>query len=324
MNKVEKSTEQASGQQQNNEHHRFAHNAMAAVFEIFIACKDYEYARQAAYSAFEEIDRLEGELSRYIENSDISRINNLPANVPLQIGLDTYECLRHCSILYRETNQAFDITIGPLLDRWRESEKTGGPPSSEELRTIQQRIGFSILELKKSPPTVRLKTSPVRIDLGGFGKGYALDQAAALLREWNIHSAVLHGGRSTILALNSPPGKKGWPISIRNPFSNKLMAHLDLTNRSLSMSGLRKGRHIIDPRTARPVEGHRSAWSTAPAAAQADALSTAFMIMTPDEIKNFCERRPDTGACVLYEEMKKEKILRCGRWDRDIQANIGE
>ena len=96
--------------------HRFAHQAMATIFEIIIEHKDSRYARQAAFAAFDELDQLEAELSRFIENSDISRINNLPAKKSLRLGLPAFECLHLCSHIYTETNGAFDITIGSLYN----------------------------------------------------------------------------------------------------------------------------------------------------------------------------------------------------------------
>jgi thiamine biosynthesis lipoprotein len=110
---------------------RFSHEAMATTFEIIIVHEDERYAQQAAAAAFDEVDRLEGELSRFIENSDISRINNLPANQPLRLGLDAFECLQLSRRIYAETNGAFDITIGPLLSCWRNEDGTPRTPSAE-------------------------------------------------------------------------------------------------------------------------------------------------------------------------------------------------
>ena len=92
--------------------HRFYHEAMATTFEVTILSEDSRYAQQAARAAFDELDRLEAELSRFIENSDISRINNLAANQPLRIGLATFECLQLSVEIYNDTNGAFDITFG--------------------------------------------------------------------------------------------------------------------------------------------------------------------------------------------------------------------
>ena len=301
---------------------RFSHQAMAAIFEVIIVHEDANYAQQAAHAAFDELDRLEGELSRFIENSDISRINNLSANQPLRLGLPAFECLQIANRICAETNGAFDVTIGSLLACWR--NKNGMPltPSQDQLNLARKRTGMHLLKLNETEHTIQLLASPVQIDLGGIGKGYAVDQMAGLLRDWGISTALINGGHSSILALDPPPGTKGWPLMLSNPANRKqTLARLYFQHKSLSASGLKKGRHIIDPRTAQPVKDKLAAWASAPDAATSDALSTAFMVMSPEEIKKFCSRHPDTLAMVILQDgdknIQKNKILLFGPWKRD-------
>jgi len=295
---------------------RFCHEAMATTYEIIIVEDDENYARQAAGAAFNEVDRLEGELSRYIENSDIARINNLPANKPLRLGLDAFDCLELGCRLYVETNGAFDITIGSLLSCWRDEDGNPRSPSQDELKLARERTGANLLKLDESEHTIQLSVSPVQIDLGGIGKGYAVDRVAELLREWSIEIALVSGGYSSVLALEGPPRAKGWPLTLSNPGNHKqILARPFLEGRALSGSGLQKGQHIIDPRTVQPVKGRLASWASASDAATADALSTAFMIMSPDEIKQYCLSHPDVLALIMLEgEGEKEKILRFGSW----------
>ena len=301
---------------------RFSHQAMATTFEIFIQHEDGRYAQQAAWQAFDELDRLEAELSRFIENSDISRINNLAANQPLRIGLAAFECLRLSARISAETNAAFDITIGSLLSCWLNEDETVRTPSQQQLDIARRRTGTHLIELNEAEYTVELLISPVRIDLGGVGKGYALDQMANLLREWSIDTALVHGGFSSVLALDAPPGARGWPLTLSDPGNHKQkLAYLYLRGQAVSGSGLQKGQHIIDPRTAQPVEAKRAAWACAGDAATADALSTAFMVMSPDEIRQYCSRHPDILAMIMLEsegkDAQKDKILRFGPWKKD-------
>jgi thiamine biosynthesis lipoprotein len=300
---------------------RFSHEAMATTFEIIVVYEDERYARQAAAAAFNEVDRLEGELSRFVENSDISRINNLLSNEPLLLGLDAFECLRTSARLYAETNGAFDITIGSLLKCWRNKDGSRRTPSEDEIELARQHTGTYLLELDETELTIKLPAGPVQVDLGGVGKGYAVDRAGELLREWSIDSALISGGYSSVLALDAPPGTKGWPLTLSDPADRKqILARPCLRGGALSGSGVQKGGHIISPRTGRPVEGKLAAWSSAPDAATADALSTAFMIMSPDEIKRHCTLHPERLAMVIMQEQaeqgQKDRILHFGRWDR--------
>ena len=300
---------------------RFSHEAMATTFEVIIVHEDERYARQAAVAAFDEVDRIERELSRFIENSDVARINNLPANQSLQLGLDTFECLKIAGRIYAETNGAFDITIGSLLKCWRNENGTPRKPSAQEIDLARLHTGTNLLQLDEAEHTVRLSASPVQIDLGGIGKGYAVDHVAELLREWSIDVALISGGYSSVLALDAPPGTKGWPLTLTNPAGRKeILARPFLQKAALSGSGVQKGGHIIDPRTIQPVEDRRAAWSSAPDAASADALSTAFMIMGLDEIKRYCTMHPNTLAMVILdkqdESTPEETILRFGAWEK--------
>jgi len=302
------------------ETHRFSHKAMATTFEIFIVHADSRYAAQAALAAFDELDRLETELSRFIENSDISRINNLTANQPLRIGLPAFECLQLSVRICGETSGAFDVTIGSLMDCWFDGDKAGRCPSKEKLNFARQHTGSHLMELDEADHTVKLLTNPVRLDLGGIGKGYAIDQMGGLLRDWSIDIALVHGGYSSVLALGAPPGTKGWPLTLSNPGNPKqILAYISLRDRAISGSGLQKGLHIIDPRTAKPVENKVAAWTCAPAAATADALSTAFMVMSPDHIRQYCTNHSDTLTMVLVKQQNaganESSVLRFGCWE---------
>ncbi len=302
-----------------SESHRFAHNAMATTFEVFIAHPDAAYAEQSAWAAFHELDRLEHRLSCHIENSEISRINNLAAGKPLRINLKAFECLKLCLRMHVETKGAFDATVGFLLDCLRKRGKGKASPSEDKVNRALQRTGMHRMELDEIEHTVTVSDAAVRIDLGGIGKGYALDRMAALLRDWDIHAALLHGGRSSILALDSPAGTKGWPVRLTNPTNrSEPLAELSLENRALGGSGLRRGDHIIIPRTGYPVADRLAAWSSAPTAAVADALSTAFMVMSMDEIEVYCSTHPNTaGIIVTREETTADdaSVHRYGSWE---------
>jgi thiamine biosynthesis lipoprotein len=177
------------------------------------------------------------------------------------------------------------------------------------------------IELNDAKRTVMLRAAPVKIDLGGIAKGYAADQMAALLRDWDIHAALIHGGRSSILALDSPPGARGWPVRLRNPANrNQPLTELCLKNQALGGSGVKKGDHIIDPRSGQPVQDKLGAWCRAPTAAIADALSTAFMVMTPQEIAQYCSRHPNVAAMIVTRRAATSgsaTVRRYGTWKHD-------
>ena len=161
--------------------HRFSHAAMATVFEVHCVHADARYAAQAAQAAFDLVDRLEQELSRFVGNSDISRINHLAAGQATRVSPSTMECLEIAWHVYGLTGGAFDVSIGSGLER---------------------------LELDPDEFAVHAREGGARLDLGGIGKGYAVDRMAELLEEWEIPRALVHGGYSSVLALEAPPDRE--------------------------------------------------------------------------------------------------------------------
>lgn len=274
--------------------HQFNHEAMTTPFKIIIAGEEYDYAQGAAQALYAEIDRIEMLLSRFIESSDISRINVLGAKEPVRVSIETFECLKIAAKLYEDTKGAFDVTIGAAMPKEQ-------PLSDEKILHTIENSGMDHVKLNQDDFTVSLDNGSILLDLGGIGKGYALDVAAELLEDWSIESAYLSGGGSTVLALDAPPNKPGWPVSIGSDteFPKAIM----LKHQALSGSGTNyRGEHIIDPDTGLPpATSPLRAWSMCPSAAVSDALSTAFMIMSPEEIESYCMEHVDTHAMILLE-----------------------
>ena len=297
---------------------RFAHRAMATVFEIVIVHEDLVYGEQSAHEAFREVDRLEQALSRFVENSDISRINNAAIREPVRVGIDAFECLEHCVELSAATNGACDVSIGALSDYWSSLAASGRPPAPGRLAEMREGTGMLQIDIDAEQYAVARRSDLVSIDLGGYGKGYAVDRMADVLGDWDIDSALIHGGTSSILALGSPPEQRGWPVTLRDPSApDRLIERFDLRHLAMSGSGLAKGGHIIDPRTAYPAAGARAAWTITRTAAAADALSTAFMIMSPDEIREYCDRHGETRAVVIPAGAENAgEVLRFGDFPR--------
>ncbi|MBK5299496.1 MAG: FAD:protein FMN transferase [Vicinamibacteria bacterium] len=273
---------------------RFSHEAMATSFEVYAVHPDERYAAQAAQAAFELTDRLERELSRFVPNSDITRVNHLVAGEGARVGPSTMECLVIARHLFDLTGGAFDPSIG---------------------------TGLASLELDADDFMVRATIDGVQIDLGAIGKGYAVDLMAELLEEWGLQHALVHGGFSSVLALEPPPGRDGWPLTLSDPGApSRVLARLSVCQTALGASGVRKGDHIVDPRTGEPARGRKAAWVALPrparagaeasaegprmaAAAVTDALTTAMMLLSIEEIAALCERSPGLEAWVLPESV---------------------
>ena len=259
---------------------RFSHEAMATVYEVYAVHADRQYAAQAAQACFDLVDRLERELSRFLPNSDITRVNHLGAGESTRVAPSTLDCLAIARHMFDLTEGAFDVSIG---------------------------TGLPLLELDPDESTVHATSGGVRLDLGGIGKGYAVDLMAELLEEWELPVSLVHGGFSSMLALE-PPGGDGWPLTLSDPGEpSHVLERLSVRQTALGASGVRKRDHIVDPRTGDPVRKRRAAWVTfdrpqgTAAAAIADALTTACMLLGHEQIAALCQSRPGIEAWVLEE-----------------------
>ena len=282
--------------------HHFAHEAMATVFEIYITDDDETYARQGAQAAFAEVDRLELEMSRFISNSDISRLNDAVSGETVDLGMDVFECLSRARDMYDKTNGAFDISVGALYSCWLNDDRTLRQPSDEELARACELTGLDHLKLSDEDFSAEVLTEGVQFDLGGIGKGYAAEKMAEILREWSLGQALVLAGASSVLSVSVPEGMTGWPIKLRHPGNREdVLARFELTEGAISGSGKQKGQHIIDARSVEgvPVEGRLAAWAMAPDAVAADALSTAFMMLSAEEIDHYCLANPGTTAIIV-------------------------
>ncbi len=266
--------------------HVFRHEAMATFFEIQVADAEASYAGQAAASAFRELDRLEGELSRYRETSDIARANRLGRGASTRLGPDAFECLLIAADAALATGRAFDPAYASARDGLADGE-----------------LAFT---LDPGTHSLRSKSEKLHLDLGAIGKGYALDRMAETLRDWQIASACLNSGGSTALALAAPSGAEGWPIGVGDePAARQVM----LRETAMSGSGVAvKGEHILDPRTTQPARIQHRTWALAPTAALSDALSTAFFVMAEAEVARFCAAHAGIGAVITTQEGRQRSF----------------
>jgi thiamine biosynthesis lipoprotein len=298
---------------------------MATSFEIVLPFGTPQ-AHEAAEAALGLIDRLEDQLTVYRDTSEVSRLNRQAATAPVEVEERLFGLIALAERLSEETQGAFDISLGALIKAWGFYRRRGAVPSVEERAAVMDRIGMHRVALDAARRTVAFRCPGVEINLGSIGKGFALDRAAALLRdEWGVRSGLLHGGHSSVYALGSQPGREdGWPVGILDPAAGRAprtarrLAILRLRDRALGTSaatfqhleynGRRLG-HILDPRTGWPAEGMALASVTAPTAAEADALATAFFVMGEDKARACCERRPDIGAVLLPHSCSRPVLL---------------
>jgi FAD:protein FMN transferase len=253
----------------------FNRHVMATVFQVRIAGEDAVYAAQAARTAFDAAEHLEGLLSRFRENSEISQIAELAPGETLRLSEPTFACLTIASELEAATRGAFSVTATrsapEVVSRW---------------------------SLVPEVLSIRCDEGKLEFDLGAIGKGFALDRMGEVLAEWDCQSHLLVAGGSSVLAGTPPPGLPGWSSGLGDDNSAK---RYWLQRSSLSGSGIAvQGEHIRDPRTGTPARERARAWAFAPSAAVSDALSTACMVLAEKEIAEVMAGR-DAWAVLLQD-----------------------
>ncbi len=289
--------------------HLFQHEAMATTFELRIAGHPASYAGQAAAACFALADRLEDVLSRYRETSDIACINRLAPGEVFRITADTAACLALALELSALTGGAFDPTLGHATDRLR------APPFALRPSPFAPPRGRLLLDPEGL--AVQVLDGPVSLDLGAIGKGFALDCMADLLGEWGVTRALLIAGGSSLLALDGPDADTPWEVGVGEP-----SRPFPLRHRAVGASGTTvKGAHILDPLTRSPARGVARAWAFDDSAAIADALSTAWMVLSPAETAEVCRKRPQTAA-VLQPVLGAPGLLFVGHNNPSTAASL--
>ena len=285
-----------------------ARNAMNTRFEVVLHDDSPAFLRAAAEEALAEVERIENQLSLFRPGSEIARVNALAAREPVRVSPEVFNLLAHARRLSAETGGAFDITMAPLLRCWGLLGRADGHvPSPDELAAARAVCGMDLVELDAAHYTVRFARPGVMLDLGAVGKGYGVEQAAEILRDAGVTSALIHGGTSTVHALGAPPGEAAWKVAIDTPKaatgdaadpsrSERLdddlppvpLATISLRDESLSVSaaagkyfvaGGRMLGHVIAPHTGEPAANARIAIVVLPSATETDALSTALLVV---------------------------------------------
>lgn len=239
--------------------------AMACRFEAILAGDDPEHLGAVAAAALGEVARLESILSRHDPAAELARVNREATARAVTLSVPLFEAIEDCLRWHHLTSGSFDV---------------GLPDSGGVAAPLPDRLA-----LDPGRRAVRFLDDRLAIDLGGYGKGLAIDRAGALVRSFGVASALLHGGTSSVLAIGRDPAGRPWPIDLRDPFDAGAppVDRVGLADRGLSSSAAFAaggGRSdLIDPATGRPLDEEIAVAVEAPTATAAEVLSTALLAM---------------------------------------------
>lgn len=282
---------------------------MGTVIEFKLYCRNKEFCNEAIFEAYSEVKRLDDMLSNYKSDSNLAQVNSYAGKGRIKVPSEFIELTERAVYFSNLTDGAFDITVGELVDLWRNSQQKDDMPDEKVIkRTVSECVGSKKISLYTREKEIELKSSCLSIDFGGIGKGYAVDRALRILRGEGIESGMINFS-GNIYAIGSPPGEKGWRIAIRHPrMKEEALTFVEVRDMAVSTSGDyeryfeingKRFSHIIDPRTGYPVEYVPSATVIAENATDADALSTAVSVIGGEKSVETLEKLERVGAIIV-------------------------
>jgi FAD:protein FMN transferase len=266
---------------------REVHYAMGTLLDVMLYHEEREVGLGLLREACRETHRLETLLSRHLPTSELSRLNARAGQGPGMVSVELFDLLAVARQWAEDTQGAFDPTVGAFLELWREAARRGDGPAAAHLQAARCQVGWSKLRLIP-PCQVELTTAGMSLDLGGIGKGYAVDRMGALLRQHGVRHALINFGESSLMAIGPMPGGRPWPVLVRDLDRAVGVGALAIqdqavgTSASFGQTFTLAGKllsHILDPHHGRPLERPLAVTVVAPTATAVEALSTALVVL---------------------------------------------
>lgn len=304
-----------SSQGQSLKRYEVAEPHMGTTFNLIFYAPSDSLAQLAADSAFGHVEYLNSILSDYETDSNLNRLSRRSGSsafIPVVGPL--FHVISKAQQISRDTNGAFDITVGPFVRLWRKIRRKAYQrlPSSEVLNRYQKRVGYEFIKIDSSTTSIALTRPNMQLDLGAIAKGYAADEMLRILRQHNICAALVDAGGDIRMG-NPPPGEKGWTVRIPGHYedgsSHRLF--LRLANKAVATSGDlfqhveingRRYSHIVDPRTGLGLTNQSMVTVIAPTGLLADSYASAVSVMGAEKGLSLIRSKENFAARIEFRE----------------------
>lgn len=281
---------------------------MGVPFRITLYAVDAKVAAEAAAAAFSRVEALNQVLSDYEDDSELVQLSKSSGSGrKARVSDDLWKVLFRARALAEETQGAFDVTCGPIVNIWRRARRKGELPDPGLVEEMRVRTGWQKMLLHQETQEVELTAADMRLDLGAIAKGYACDEALKILKQRGISSALVAASGDIVVG-DPPPGKKGWRLEVSKPEDAPADAgpvFVELANMALTTSGDqfqkleingKRYSHILDLRTGQPLTDHSMVSVIAPDGLTADSLATACSILGSKEGAALIQKTPGASA----------------------------
>lgn len=300
----------SSGERALSRCHEDSRAVMGTTATVRACGADQQALRAVVAEALDETDRVDRLLSHYRDTSPLSRLNREAARGPVPVDPELLDVLDLSLRWSRDSDGAFDVTVGPLMKAWGFFRDEGRVPDQAALARARAVVGFRHVVLDRAAGSVRFDRPGVELDLGGIGKGYAVDRVVERLRRRGVASALVNLGGSSVYGLGSPPGAEAWAVALQDPVDPTRVARtVSLRDRALSVSGgyarsFEKDGvvygHVMDPRTGRPVTGVLGVAVLCASAGDGDALDNVLFVQGLERARAFVARLPEAPPVAVY------------------------
>jgi thiamine biosynthesis lipoprotein len=272
----------------------FQRPEMGLPFRLVLYANGATAATNAAEAAFARIAELNHILSDYEDESELSRLSRSSGSgSAVSLSPDLWRVLAKAEEVSRASDGAFDITVGPLVQLWKRARRQRELPATNLITQARQSVGWRSVELDPKRKTALLRVPHMRLDLGGIAKGYALDEAAKVLRAKGVAQFLVSGGGDMVVG-DAPPGQRGWRVEVGvvDITNAPPPRFVWLKNYALATSGDQFQRveiggvrfsHIVDPRTGLGLTDHSLVTMLARDGMTADAFSKVVSVLGPQD-----------------------------------------
>lgn len=295
---------------------------MGTFARVLVVASDKKSALNSIDAAMQAIERVDTLMSDYDPNSQLSQVNRDAFAAPVAVDPEVFEVLSAAVEVSRISGGAFDVTIGPIVQLWRQAKETGVVPTPDQLAQARAKVGYQHLHLDPQAKTVRFAVEGMFLDVGGIAKGYAIDKAVWAMKEAGALGGMVDIG-GDLACFGTPIGKNPhWYIALQDPaVEENTLLRFKFDNQSVATSGDyrrftilngQKHSHIMNPTTADSVTDLSSVSIIASTAMQADALATAVSVLGSEKGLAMIETIPDVQAILIPSAQPDKMIFTSG------------
>lgn len=289
---------------------------MGTMWRVVLYTEEEDAAKMAADAVFKRLEGLNLVMSDYLPDSEVRRLTTESQ----QTSEDLFAVMSVSMELAKDSGGAFDVTAGVLTRIWKRALRRMELPGEDSIQSARKLTGWSLVEIDRESRGIALKREGMRIDLGGIGKGYALDQAMEVLKnEHGITRALVDAG-GDVIAGDPPPGLQAWTVTVKGNGRDFL---LQVANEAVATSGdLYQGEeiggirysHLIDPRKGVALKDGAAATVVASRAWLADGLASAVCVLEGRDAERLIGKKKAAARVTRRLPSEQLKTVDFGRF----------